>query len=197
MVSSQSSDHPQQKKETQASVDSSAQLPQVEPEKELFTWVAPNRPFKRRTREYYTTIAVIVILISLILFFAGQFLPIAVVVSIAFVSYVLASVPPENVQNAITTYGIHSDQTFHFWEEMGRFWFTTKYGHHLLHVETARFPGRMTLLIAEADKEKVKKILVKYLIMEKPLPSFLEKAADKLEQLIPLENEKVSPQAKK
>src|SRR5688572_8191789 len=50
----------------------------------VLEWDAPNRPFKKRNRQYYTTVAIIVFLISLILFFAGQFLPIAVVIAVAF-----------------------------------------------------------------------------------------------------------------
>ncbi|HKY74256.1 MAG TPA: hypothetical protein VJ246_03025, partial [Patescibacteria group bacterium] len=63
-------------------------------EETLFEWESPERPFKKRDREYYTTIGIIVFLLSIILFFAGQFLPIAVVVAFAFLSYTLASVPP-------------------------------------------------------------------------------------------------------
>src|SRR5690349_13799561 len=77
-------------------------------EKLLAEWVATSRPYKKRDREYYTTIGIIVFLLSLILFFAGQFLFIAVLISLAFVSYVLAAIPPENVHNAITTFGIRT-----------------------------------------------------------------------------------------
>lgn len=164
----------------------------LDPEKDLLVWSSPNRPFKKRNKEYYSTIAMIVILVSLILFFAGQFLPIAVVISIAFVSYVLASVPPEKSHHRVTTYGIHTDQQFYYWEEMGRFWFTSKFGQEMVHVEVAKFPGTMTLLLGNQEKEPLKKLFMKYLIHETPLPSFLDKAADWMQEKIPLDRESAS-----
>lgn len=181
------------------SVDSTSQMENeyvLDPEKDLLKWSSPNRPFKKRNKEYYTTIAMIVVLVSLILFFAGQFLPIAVVISIAFVSYVLASVPPEKAHHRITTYGIHTDQQFHYWEEMGRFWFTSKFGQEMLHVEVAKFPGTITLLLENQDKESLKKLLMKYLIHETPLPSFLDKAADWMQEKIPLDRSEFGRAAK-
>ena len=167
----------------------------VDTEKDLLSWSAPNRPFKKRNKEYYSTIAMIVILVSLILFFAGQFLPIAVVISIAFVSYVLASVPPEKASHRITTYGIHTDQQFHYWEEMGRFWFTSKFGQEMMHVEVAKFPGQITMLLGDQSKEPLKKLLMKYLIHETPLPSFLDKAADWMQEKIPLDRDSIAKAA--
>lgn len=61
-----------------------ADMPKPQPEELIFEWRSSARPFKKRNKRYYVTIALIVFLISLILFFAGQFLPIAVVVAVAF-----------------------------------------------------------------------------------------------------------------
>src|SRR5690349_1498782 len=77
------------------------------PEEEILAWTAPNRPFKARSRRFFTTILVIGLLVSLILFFAGQVLPVAVVFSIIFMVYMLSVVPPTQVDIRITTYGLH------------------------------------------------------------------------------------------
>lgn len=159
-------------------------------ERQLYTWEAASRPFKKRDREYYTTIAIIVFLVSLILFFAGQFLFIAVLVSLAFVSYVLASVPPDHVRNVITTFGIRTGDQLFYWEELGRFWFSEKYKATLLHVETARaFPAQLLLVIDEQEKEKIKEVMLKYTIFEKPQPTWLDKAANWMQEKFPLERE--------
>ncbi|HSW89483.1 MAG TPA: hypothetical protein VLH19_01275 [Patescibacteria group bacterium] len=159
-------------------------------EKVLLEWDAPARPFKKRDREYYTTIAVIVFLVSLILFFAGQFLFIAVVISLAFVSYVLASVAPDHIHNRVSTFGIHVGDQLFYWEELGRFWFTTKYGHDLMHVETARaFPGVLIVLLDGVEKENMKKIMLKYTVHEKPRPTWLDKAANWMQAKFPLDKD--------
>jgi len=183
-----------EKKTSQEQVPDSDQdgLPPFEdiqplPEKDLFVWIAPNRPFKKRDKKFFSTMWLIVFLISLILSLSNQFLPIAVVLAVGFLANVLASVAPEEVKNRITSYGIHSDTHFCYWDEMGRYWFTKKYKHHLLNIETVRFPFSMILLLTEEEKEKIDDILKKYLLREQPIPTALDKAAKWLDDKIPLD----------
>jgi len=157
------------------------------PEETVLEWQAPSRPFKKRDRQYYTTIIIIVFLVSLILFFAGQFLPIAVVVSIGFLAYVLSAVPPENITNKITTYGIRIDNDLYYWEELGRFWFEEKYGYQTLLVELNRFPGRIVLLLGQLSKENLTEILSEVLLNQTPPPTYMDKASDWLQKNIKLE----------
>jgi hypothetical protein len=156
----------------------------------LLEWDAPSRPFKKRDREYYTTIGIIVFLLSLILFFAGQFLFIAVLISLAFVSYVLASVPPDHHHIAITSFGIHVGEQMYYWEELGRFWFSEKYKSNVLHVETARaFPSQLILLLGDKTVEEVKKTMLKNAVFEVPRPTWLDNAAKWMTEKFPLEKE--------
>jgi hypothetical protein len=160
------------------------------PEDIVVEWQAMSRPFKKRTRQYFTTVAVIVLLISMILFFAGQFLPIAVVVSVAFLAYVLSVVPPGMVNHSITTFGIRVEGKLYYWDELGRFWFTDKFGEKLLHIEVARFPGRITLLLGDISEADMTELLSEVLINQKPAPTVLDKAAEWIQEKIPLENDK-------
>jgi len=158
-----------------------------QPETLILEWQAPVRPFKKRNRQYYTTIAILVFLVSLILFLAGQFLFIAVILAFAFVNYVLSAIPPEDVINSITTYGIRTDKELYHWEELGRFWYTTRYNQPLLHVEVARFPNHITLLMGSTSQEQVTPLLSQVLLQEQPLPTAFDKAAAWLQENIPLE----------
>ena len=158
-----------------------------QPEQLILEWQAPSRPFKKRNRQYYLTIAMIVVLISLILFFAGQFLPIAVVIAVAFLAYVLSAVPPEMITNQITTYGIRSEQAIFYWDELGRFWYSDKFGQRLLHLELARFPNQVTLLLGQQNEADITEILSEILLQEKPLPTSFDKAANWLQDKIPLD----------
>lgn len=159
------------------------------PEKVIFSWEAASRPFKQRTRKFYSTMITIVLLLSLILFFAGQVLPIAVILAAAFLTYVLSTIPPTQVNNQITTYGIRQDKTLYYWQEMGRFWFDKKYGQPLLHIEIFRFPNRLSLLFAPDDHDELKDLLSEVLLNQKPEPTIYEKAAAWLEKNIPLDIE--------
>lgn len=159
-------------------------------EKVLVRWDAPSRPYRKRDKEFYTTVGIIVFLVSLILFFAGQFLFIAVVVSLAFVAYVLNTVPPDHIHNSVTTFGIHTGDSLFYWEELGRFWFTESNKTKLLHVETARaFPGVLILLLDTVSEDELKKIMIKYAVFEKPKPTWLDNAGKWLQEKFPLEKE--------
>lgn len=160
-----------------------------QPEEVLLEWRAPSRPFKKRNRQFYLTISAIVGLICLILFFAGQFLPIAVVIALAFLGYVLASVKPDEVTNQITSYGIRNDQTLYYWEEMGRFWFTEKFKQPVLNIEVPRFPYRVAILIDDLPKDELQDVLSYVLLLEQPPLTWLDKAAERLQQLIPLDSD--------
>jgi len=159
------------------------------PEELVFEWQAPSRPFKPRKRQYYTTIFLLAVLISLILFFANQFLPIAVVIAVAFLSYVLAVVPPGMVNHSLTTYGIRIEDQLYYWEELGRFWFTTKHGQNILHIEVARFPWRLTLLLGSIATDDMSAVLSEVLIKQKPPLTPIEKAAEWLQEKIPLDGD--------
>ncbi len=180
---------PQQLPQQPTSTPQSESFQPPQPETLLFEWEAPSRPYKKKNRQYFVTISMIVVLISLILFFAGQFLPIAVVIAVAFLQYVLSAVPPDVIVNRITTYGIHSDNTMFYWEELGRFWYTNKYSQRLLHLEVARFPHQMTLLIDPQKEQEVTDLLSQVLLQERPLPTAFDKAAAWLEEKIPLDTD--------
>lgn len=161
------------------------------PEEVVVEWEAPSRPHKKRQKQYFTTIAIFVILIGAILFFIQQFLLIGVVLAVAFLVYVLEVVPPTLVRNQITTYGIRVENNLYYWDELGRFWFVEKHGQPVLHVEVARFPGRLTLLLGEGITQKdMTDLLSEVLLHQQPPATAFERASDRLQQLIPLENEK-------
>lgn len=164
-----------------------ADVPKPQPEELIFEWRAAARPFKKRNRQYYTTVALIVFLVSAILFFAGQFLPIAVVVTIAFLSYVLSSVPPQESLISITTYGIRFDDELFYWEELGRFWLDEKNGQEVINIELGRFPNRVTLLYQKKDEPAIIDVLSEILLQERPPLTSYERASKWLSEKIPLE----------
>lgn len=156
-----------------------------EPEKELVTWEAPARPFKRRNKEFYVTLIGIASLISLILFFVEGWLPVVLIVSIVFLFYVMSTVEPEKIVYKITTKGITILDKKNDWRGMKRFWFTGRYDSELLVIETFYLPGRIELVVSPEMKEKIKKALADYLIYEEAPASFLDKSASWLSRKLP------------
>ena len=163
---------------------------QPEPEKTLFSWKGAARPFKRRSREFYSTVGVIVLLLSVILFFAREFLLIGVIVSLAFIGYVLASVEPEEIVYKVTNKGIRVVDKYYFFEYMGRFWFEEKWGQRLLMIEHfGGFPTVVVAVLKEKSQEKgLMGILKEYLIFQKPAPTAMDNMAKWISEKIPLES---------
>jgi hypothetical protein len=157
------------------------------PEITVFEWVAPSRPFKKRQRQFFVTVTVIALLVSMILFFSGQFLPIAVVISVVFLLYVLQVIPPQDIKHTITTHGISVEGNLYYWQELGRFWFEKKHEQLLLNIETARFPGRVTLVFPAERRQEVTEILSEVLLEHKPDLTLFEKIAAWVQEKIPLE----------
>jgi hypothetical protein len=160
-----------------------------QPETLVLEWQAPSRPFKKRNKQFYVTVALIVFLVSAILLVASQFLLVATVIATAFFAYVLYSVPPEQILNQVTTYGIRTDNVLYYWEELGRFWFSTKFGQRIVEIETARFPNRLTLVLGTMEEAEVADILSTVLLQERPALTAFDRAAEWLQRNIPLDTE--------
>ncbi len=158
--------------------------------KTLLSWEGPSRPFRKKDRSYYTTIAVLVILLVLIALLLREFLLIGVLLALAFVSYVLAYVPPAHTKYRISTQGITVGEDFYFWHFLDSFWFKEKDGSKVLHIATRfRFPAQLMLVLNSNDEEKVKKIVARFLpFIELPRKSWMEKWSEGLQKNFPLEN---------
>jgi multisubunit Na+/H+ antiporter MnhG subunit len=150
--------------------------------KTLFRWQSFSRPYTKRTAKWIVYTFLLVATIILILLFVHEFFIIAPVLALAFVAYILASVPPEIIENAVTTQGINTADRSYIWEELDDFWFTERRGFTILHVDTfTSWPGRLLLLINPTDKEKIRELLVRYIpYRELPKTSWLDHLADSL-----------------
>lgn len=155
----------------------------------LLKWTSPSRPFKKRDRDFFTTIGAMAFLIIVILFFMKEWLLIGAILALIFVVYSLNTVPPENIEHTITAKGIISAGHTYEWVSLSEFWFSQKYGHHLLLIQTKlRFPPRLILLTNGESREEIQKILSPHLLYkENPDKNWMDNAADWLQKKVPLE----------
>ncbi len=157
--------------------------------KTLLEWHGPARPYRAKSRSYYITIALLVVVLGLIAFLASEFLLIGVLLALAFVAYVLAYVEPGNVKYRISTQGVTIGNHFYFWHEMDSFWFKEKDGHKVLYIQTLMsFPGQLMLVLEEGKEEEVKREVARFLpFHEIPRTTFMDRWSDRLQKYIPLE----------
>lgn len=158
----------------------------------LYSWQAPARPFKRRDKEFWTTVLAIVFLVALILFFVKEWFLIAAIIALTFVYYVLSTVEPEEMEYKITNRGIIYAGTTYPFETISQFWFSEKYGQRIVNFELrgGGLVGRLIILVGKGDEKTMRTILLKYLLEEEVKPNFLDKAADWVQKKVPLESEK-------
>lgn len=157
--------------------------------KTILEWQAPGRPFVKRSKQYFATALLIMFLIEIILFFFSQYMLMLVVVSLVFVSFALASVPPHDFFYRISTQGFLIEDHFYLWQELYDFFFLKQYGQDVLVLRTkALFPGEITITLGDHDPEQIKKLLLPYLAFREYInQTFMEKSGNWLAQTFPLE----------
>ena len=157
-----------------------ARVPSIrfEPEKDLHSWKAPSRPFKKRGREFWVTVLSIAALLAFVLFLAEGVMPVILIISLVFLFYVLSTVTPEEIEYKITNRGVKvADKTTN-WDFLTRYWFEKKLGSDVLVFESLNFPGRLETVALEKDVPKIKEVLKKYVPEEKPEQTTFDKASD-------------------
>lgn len=159
------------------------------PDKILIEWSAPARPYKERTREFYSTILSLAFLLGVILLLLKEFLLIGVIMAFAFLSYVLATHKPETVAHQLTESGIITDNKLTKWDELTHFWLKKQWDQEVVFCKTIKpIPGVILLVLDPTHKESIVKTLADHLPELPPSDSFVDRASNWLGQKIPLEN---------
>lgn len=153
----------------------------------LVVWNSPSRLFKKRTKEFFVNVGVIVFLLLIILVFAKEFVLVLAVVSIVFLIYVLSTVPPEDVTHRITNLGIESAGHYYRWEQLAEFWFEEKWGQELLMIRPL-FGPLIIILLGQKTEEEIRQALASHIVFrENPQKSWVDNASSWLSEKIPLE----------
>jgi len=165
----------------------------------VFSWKAPLRPFKKRSRLVLRFYLAVALLLSLIVFFFGDRILLIPIWSLLFLFYVLTITPPPEVENKITKFGIETAGITLRWETLSLFYFTSRFGFWVLTVvsHAPYFYHAYMVVPNEEIRGKLVELLTPHLIyQEKPRRSFTDRAVDLLSKLIPDEpTSPASPQA--
>jgi len=158
----------------------------------VFSWTAPLRPYKKRSKLILRFYIATTLLLSLIVFFFGDKILLLPIWSILFLFYTLTITPPPEVENKITTFGIESAGVIASWENLSYFYFSRRFGFDTLTiVSQPPFFYHFYLVIPNDEiKKKVFSFLTQHLIyQEKPRKTITDKMADFFISLLPEESE--------
>lgn len=158
--------------------------------KTFLSWHAPGRPFRKRSYEFFLNSALIATAIEIMIYIIFKdLLFMTMVLSLLFLSFVLALIPPRPFYYKITSEGIRIEDHFFIWEELYDFYFLKKHGQDVLHIRTKSFfPGELTLTLDDIPVKHIKATLLPFLpFREYVKPSFIDRAGEWLETNFPLE----------
>ena len=161
-----------------------------DPLRTLISWKAMSRPYKKRNRSFYTTVAILVVLFSPIALFLGGKTLFLALAALGFVVYIFNLVPPEEIDYKLSTQGLTIGDHFYHWQEMDSFWVTQKDHNKMLNILTRfKFPMVLMVILDPAQEEKIKRVAAEYLPFHEIVPkSIMEKWAEGLQKHFPLEN---------
>lgn len=161
--------------------------PQIQQERVLLTWTAPVRLTAPGNRQIYTTAIVILSLVGIILAIAGEWMLIATLAALLFAYYLWSTATPEMTSYSITSWGIRANSQLYRWSEMDRWWLDEKWGKSILVIGTPfHFPPRLNLILGPTKSQDITAIMSSHLIMDKPLPTAMDKAGLWLATKFPL-----------
>ena len=155
----------------------------------LVSWSAPGRPFKKKSKQFFLSVTLILLFFEVILFLFSQYELMIVLLALTFLSVALSIVPPHDFHYKITTEGVKVEDYFYIWSELYDFYFKRVDGADILVVRTQTLlPGELKISLGTLTRDHLRKVLVAYLpYREFVKPTFMEKSADWLSTNFPLE----------
>jgi hypothetical protein len=155
---------------------SNIEVPYVK-EELILQWEALARPFKKRGKKYFWNISLLITLISLILFFAGQYFSILALLAAILLLYIYAVVPPQIVTYHITNYGIRVGDQIYYWQGCKNFWIEREGDFNLLKIDVVGAPFRLNLVLdSRFENEDIEELFVNFMPKFQPPKT----ASDKL-----------------
>lgn len=158
----------------------------------IYSWKAPLRPYKKKSKLVIRFYLGVAFLLSSIVFFFGDKILIIPIWAILFLFYVLTITPPPEVENKITAFGIDSAGVVIRWENLSHFYFEKKFSFYTLTIVShAPYFYHLYMVVPnEAIKKKLTEILSQYLFyQEKPQKTFVDKLISFLSDLVPDDSE--------
>lgn len=164
--------------------------PKIEREKVLLSWKAKSQPFKPGEVQMQPVLVVMVILVAIVLCFAGEWMLLLVMAAGIFYFYANRRTPPMDVEFAVTNKGIRAFGRLYLWWEFKGWWWEEKLATKMMTLSlTTGMVGRIYVPVENIKPAEVEALVNKYLPMtDKPPDTWTDKMAGWVKEKFPLEN---------
>jgi len=156
-------------------------------EKLLLEWDAYERPQKKWSKEFYSSVIVMAILASIIFYFIEGLMPVLVIWAMVFMLWAMSRTEPRIEKYALTSWGLRTTERTYRYESMATFWFETKWGGRLLRINLAGAPWHIVIVIDAAKEAQIRKFMIEKVIYQEPQVTWIDRLVKWLGDKIPLE----------
>src|SRR5690348_12826115 len=91
-------------------------------DKVLVSWQSMQKPFRERSKDFYSTVLVLAVLVAIVLFFIEGIMPVLVVAAIVFVLFISTKTRPEIGEHSLNTQGVVTGGQKYLWSELFQYW---------------------------------------------------------------------------
>ena len=156
-------------------------------EKVLHAWKSVERPHKKWSKEFYSTVIVLAVLVSIIFFFIEGVMPVLVIWAVVFMAWTMSKTEPELREHKITSKGVRTGGVLYKWEMMLVYWLEEKWDRKLLRVLLRGFPGQLVLVYDREQEKKIREVMSNFLTLEKPESTWTDRVVKWFGEKLPLE----------
>lgn len=166
-------------------------MPNIDPQNPeeiiLFNWESYERPRKKWSKEFYSSVIVMAFLASIIFYFIEGIMPVLVIWAMVFMLWAMSKTEPRLEKYAISSWGLKTKERTYRFEEMNHFWFETKWGGRLMRINLARVPWHIVIVINSEDEDKIRKLMLQGVTFQEPTVTAVDRFVKWLGDKIPLE----------
>lgn len=135
-----------------------------DPEDIYYQWVAPSRLVIKRDKQWYWTVALIIMIITTIAILSQAYMCIAVVLAFGFAIYINSSTPAKDIIYRLTKQGVEIGDgeglEIYTWGQMLEYAYYYKNNTEVLYLETIlSVPQRIMILFSSEDRKNINMIL--------------------------------------
>jgi len=156
-------------------------------ERILFEWTSFERPQKKWSKEFYSSVIVMAFLASVILFFIEGIMPVLVIWALVFMLWAMSRTEPRMEKYAISSWGLKTKDRIYRFESMNNFWFESKWGGRLMRINLVGAPWHLVIVINSEDENKIRKLMIEETIYQEPPVTWSDRLVKWLGEKIPLE----------